>query len=225
MLSTLAGIALGGALVASASLKLARPQESTAAMSTFGFGTPLALRIAWTVAVAAEMVLGVGVALRDDRAAYAAAGLMLLFALTLGSALMRGAAGAPCACFGGGSRVSGWAIGRNLALAAAFAALPQAPDFLSSAGWLTLGLAVSLACAGLAVAVLALARKVGMLRMRLGPAADVWEAMAVPGAPYAIALERDGPWEQRAPSPTSLSSRASSPPPSDAATSADESRG
>ena len=262
MLSTLAGIALGGVLVASASLKLARPRESTAAMATFGFGTPLARRIAWTVAVAAELILGVGVALGDDRAAYAAAGLMLLFALTLGSALMRGAAGAPCACFGGGSKVSGWGIGRNLALAAAFAALPQVPDSLSADAWLTLGLAVALlACAGLAVAVLALAREVGMLRMRLGPAAaleiaeegpelggrtdlierfdferrtevglavfssegchlcqslepavdslrrepwlavevfregadvDVWEAMAVPGAPYAIALERDG---------------------------------
>ena len=262
MLSTLAGILLAGVLATSAVLKLARPRESTLAMRTFGFGSPASRRLAWAVAVVAELGLAVGVALGSDRAAYLAAGLMLLFALTLGGALMRGAAGAPCACFGGGSTVSGWAIGRNLLLAAAFAALPQVPDSLSTDGWLTIGLVVALlACAALAIVVLALAREIGMLRMRLGPAAaleiadegpelggrtalaerfeftrraelglavftsegchvcrslqpavdslrrepalvvevfeegadgDVWEALAIPGAPYAIAVERDG---------------------------------
>ena len=262
MVSAVAGILLGGILAASAAAKLARPRASTAAMRTFGFASPASRRLAWTVAVVAELTLAVGVALGDDRAAYAAAGLMLLFAATLGSALMRGAAGAPCACFGGGSTVSGWAIGRNLVLAAAFAALPQVPESISTDGWLAVGLvAALLACAAQAVAVLALAREVGMLRLRLGPAAaleiaeegpelggrtelvrrfdfdrraelglavftsegchvcrslepavaslrrepglavevfeegaeaEVWEGLAIPGAPYAIAIERDG---------------------------------
>ena len=42
----------------------------------------------------------------------------------MGSALMRGRAGAPCACFGARSTVSALAVLRNLALAAAFAVGP-----------------------------------------------------------------------------------------------------
>ena len=107
----------------SAASKLADARASTAAMATFGFATPASRRLAWTIAVAAEIVLALGVAAGDERAAYLAAALMLLFALTLGSALMRGQAGAPCACFGGGSQVSWIAIVRDLALAAAFVAV------------------------------------------------------------------------------------------------------
>lgn len=55
---------------------------------------------------------------------------MALFALTLGSAVMRGLAGCPCACFGGASKVGTGAIVLDLALAAGFAALPQVPDSL-----------------------------------------------------------------------------------------------
>ena len=111
---------LAGVLAWSAASKLADARNSTAAMATFGFETPASRRLAWTIAVAAETVLAVGVAAGSERAAYLAAALMLLFALTLGSALMRGQAGAPCACFGGGSQVGWVAIVRNLALAVAF---------------------------------------------------------------------------------------------------------
>jgi hypothetical protein len=89
-------------------------------MATFGFATPASRRLAWAIAVVAEIVLALGVAAGSERAAYLAAVLMLLFALTLGSALMRGQVGAPCACFGGGSRVSSFAIVWDLLLAAAF---------------------------------------------------------------------------------------------------------
>ena len=84
---------------------------------------------------------------------------------------MRGRAGAPCACFGARSTVGWPAVARNVVLAAAFAALPSLPEReLSTDEWLGLGLVVALlACAGLAVAVLALAREVGLLRLRLGP--------------------------------------------------------
>ncbi len=117
-------IALAAVLAFSAASKLADARGSTAAMATFGFSTPASRRVAWTVAVLAEAVLAAGVAAGSDRAAHLAAALMLLFALTLGSALMRGRAGAPCACFGAGSTVGAGAVVRDLLLAAAFAALP-----------------------------------------------------------------------------------------------------
>ncbi|MCB0865575.1 MAG: hypothetical protein KDB58_07685 [Solirubrobacterales bacterium] len=165
---------LAGVLVAAAGAKLARPRQATAAMATHGFRTPLTRRIAFAFVVAAELALAVGVALGSDDAAYGAALLMALFALTLGGEMLRGKAGEPCGCFGGDSRVGWGAIARNVVLAAAFAAVPSLPESLSLStdGWLALGLAVALlACAGLALAVLALAREVGMLRLRLGPEA------------------------------------------------------
>jgi hypothetical protein len=187
---------------------------------------------------------------------------MALFGASLVSALMQGRAGEPCGCFGGGSKVSALAVLRNALLAAAFAVTPSLPESLTTDEWLATGLVVALlACLALTVAVLALAREVGMLRLRLGPASaleiahegpevggrtslverfdfehrqelalavfssagchvcralepavdslrrepaltvevfeesadsDVWEALAIPGAPYAIALERNG---------------------------------
>ena len=123
--------------------------------------------------IGAELTLAVGVGAGSDLAAYLAAGLMALFGLLMIGVLLRGRAGAPCACFGARS-VVGWpAVGRNFALAAAFAALPMLPaSDLSTDQWLGLGLVVALlGCAGLAIAVLALAREVGMLRLRLGPQA------------------------------------------------------
>src|SRR5207247_10016373 len=101
------------------------------------------------------------------------AGLVAVFAAVLVGAILRGRAGAPCACFGSRSRVGWLSVARNVALAAAFAAIALLPhESLSTDQWLGLGLAVALiACVGLAVAVLALAREVGMLRLRLGPSA------------------------------------------------------
>jgi hypothetical protein len=160
-------------LIAAVVSKLVDPRRSAAAMATYGFESVRSQWGALVIVVAAESVLAVGVAIGSDTAAYAAAALMLLFAATLGSALMRGRAGAPCACFGAGSTVSGASIARNLVLAAGFAVLPSLPGGpLSTDQWLGLGLGLALLlCAALAVAVLALAREVGMLRLRLGPAA------------------------------------------------------
>jgi hypothetical protein len=120
-MEAMARVALAAVLAWSAASKLADARRSTAAMATFGFVTPGSRRIAWTIAVLAEAALAVGVAAGSDRAAWLAAALMLLFALTLVSALMRGRAGAPCACFGGGSVVGPRAVGRDLLLAAGFA--------------------------------------------------------------------------------------------------------
>src|SRR5262249_34271175 len=125
---------------------------------------------AWASLIAVELGLGVAVVLGSDAAAYLACGLMLLFAAVTAGAILRGRAGAPCACFGPRSQVS-WLAGlRHLALAAGFAAIPLVHwDALATDTWLGIGIGVALlACAGLAVAVLALAREVGMLRLQLG---------------------------------------------------------
>jgi Methylamine utilisation protein MauE len=158
-------------LVGSAVAKLAAPASSRAALGTFGIEAEWLRWMIWAGLVAVEIVLAVGVAAGLPAASYAAAGLMAAFALALGVALARGRGGAPCACFGSRSTVSAQSVGRNALLAAAFLVAPLIPSSsLNTDQWLGLGLgAALLACAGLALAVLALAREVGMLRLRLGP--------------------------------------------------------
>jgi Methylamine utilisation protein MauE len=160
------GIVLGGAALA----KLRAPGESIAALSSFGFEDGPVRPIAWAALIAVELALAVAVVLGSDAAAYAAAGLMALFAALTVAALLRGRAGAPCACFGPGSRVSWLAVLRNLALAAGFALIPSVDSIsIDTQGWMWIAIGIALAgCAGLAIAVLALAREVGMLRLRLG---------------------------------------------------------
>ena len=66
---------------------------------------------------------------------------MAIFAATMVGAILRGRAGAPCACFGARSTVGWPAVARNALLAAAFAALPALPEGeLSTDEWLGLGL-------------------------------------------------------------------------------------
>jgi hypothetical protein len=106
-------------------------------------------------------------------AAAAVAAWLLAGAGALAVALARGRAGAPCGCLGSASRVSRAAVGRNLAFAAAFAAVPSLPAGDPTAEtWLALGLGVALlAIAALTVAVLSVAREVAELRLRAGPQA------------------------------------------------------
>ncbi len=179
MVAAVVRLGMGATLVGAALLKLASPRSSVAALATFGFNDPTVRWAAWGSLICAELVLGAGVAAGSDTAAYLAAGLMAMFALLLLGALMRGRAGAPCACFGSRSHVSRLGALRNFAMAAGYAALPLLPEeSLSTDQWLGLGLgAALLACAGLAVAVLALAREVGMMRLRMGPAS----ALEIPG--------------------------------------------
>jgi uncharacterized membrane protein YphA (DoxX/SURF4 family) len=160
------GIVLAGAALA----KLVSPRASIDSMESFGFAGGPIRPIAWAGLIAVELGLAVAVALGSDAAAYAAAGLMLLFAALTAGAIMRGRAGTPCACFGPRSKVSWLGVLRNLGLAAGFAAIPAIDSAsLGTDTWLGIGVGVALlACAGLAVAVLALAREVGMLRLQLG---------------------------------------------------------
>jgi Methylamine utilisation protein MauE len=171
MLATIAGVVLGLVLLGSAGAKLAAPSGTRAALATFGLKSPRARESAWGGAVAVEALLGVGVALGIDAAAYAAAALMLAFAALLARALRAGRAGQPCGCLGARSRVSAAALVRTLMLAVAFALLPLVPDTDPSAEtWLAVGLGIALAAiAVLAVLLFALAREVGELRRALPP--------------------------------------------------------
>jgi len=164
-------LALAGVIGGAALLKLASPRTSAAALGTFGIDGAAMRWVAWGGLVAAELLLAAGVAAGSDEAALLAAAMLALFGLALIAAIQRGRAGAPCACFGARSTISWRAVGRNFALAAAFAVVPVLPtSTLTTDQWLGLGLGVALlACAGLLVAVLALAREVGLVRLRMGP--------------------------------------------------------
>ena len=171
MLAVAASLALALVLLASAGLKLSSGPGARAALATYGIRDETAAGVAWAALVAVEAGLAVGVGAGSRRAAWAAAGLFAAFTVAQATALMRGRAGAPCGCFGARGRISRASAGRAALLAAAFAVLPlldRRP--LSREEWLTLGLgAALLGVAGLTVAVLALAREVGMLRMAVAP--------------------------------------------------------
>ncbi len=171
MLEVVVRLVLGGVLAGASLAKLASPASSRAAMATFGIDGRRAQGGAWVLLIACELGLAAGVIAGSTEAAYLAAALMATFAATMVGAILRGRAGAPCACFGARSTVGWPAVARNAGLAVAFAALPALPTReLATDEWLGLGLVVALlACVALGVAVLALAREVGLLRLRLGP--------------------------------------------------------
>lgn len=164
---------LGAILAGAALLKLGAPRASRAALVTFGVRSEGARLAVWSGVVVAELAVAAGVIAGWALAAWIGAALELAFAVALVLAMRAGRAGAPCGCFGARSRVGPSGVARNLALAAALAAVPFFPDGdVSTQGWLALGLAVALlGVAGLAVALLALAREVGELRLALGPQA------------------------------------------------------
>lgn len=170
-MSTLASTWLALVLLISGCLKAWRRERTAAALATYAIPRPLRVP-ALTVLIAIELSLAVALLLEAAWAAAATAGLFALFVLAGGGALLAGRGGQPCACFGSESRLGWGSPARACALAALAGAL--APGWLPSAPssyerWLTVGLSLSLAAvAGLAVAVLALAREVGVLRMGMG---------------------------------------------------------
>ena len=164
---------LGGVLVGASAAKLASPRAGQAAMAGLGFGTPAARAVAFWTLILVESGLGVAVVAGSTEAAWLGAALMLVFALVMVGAILRGRAGEPCGCFGARSRIGWPGVARNLALAGGFIAVAMLDsETLSTDQWLGLGLVGALvACAGLGAATLALAREVGLLRLRVGPAA------------------------------------------------------
>jgi hypothetical protein len=170
--TTIVSIWLVLVLAVSAGLKAWRPRRSAAALATYGIAAAPLQRLALGLLVAVELALAAGLAAAASWAQAGAAALFGLFATATAAALLAGRAGRPCACFGSASRL-GWASPARaalLALVAAATALgiePSAPAGYDR--WLTLALSLALAAmAGLAVAVLALAREVGVLRLSAG---------------------------------------------------------
>jgi hypothetical protein len=174
-------LVLAAVLLGSAAAKLAAGERGRRALASYGLHGRRAAT-AWAVTIALEAVLGVAVAADVPGAAEAAAVLLALFTLLLVVAIARGRAGRPCGCFGSRSRIGWGAAVRSACLAAAFAALPFLSDAsLSTETWLGVGLAVALVgVAGLAVALLALAREVGELRLAVAPQA-------------ALSIDHEGP--------------------------------
>jgi hypothetical protein len=169
MLSVAVCLVLGLVLVVSAVLKLADRRGTEAALATYGIRTRASY--VWGALIAVEVGLGIAVAAGVDAAAYAAAVLMAGFAAAQGAALASGRGGRPCACFGARGRVSRGALNRTLLLAAALAVAPLLPRTEpTTEGWLAIGLGAALiGLVALGIAVLALAREVGMLRLSLDP--------------------------------------------------------
>jgi hypothetical protein len=175
-------VLLGALLLVAAAGKIRAGERARAALRSYGIASARARAALWAGTIAVEAGLGAAVAANAPGAAETAAGLMGLFALGLVWAIATGRAGKPCGCFGGRSRIGWPAVARAGLLAVAFAALPFLPDaHLSADAWLATGLVVALAAvAGLTVAVLALARELGELRMAVAPQA-------------ALSLEHEGP--------------------------------
>ena len=164
-------LVLAGVLAGAAFSKLASPSAGREALAGFGFESPLARTLGFWSLIAIEIGLAVGLVVGSTEAAVLGAGLMTMFGLVMAGAIARGRAGQPCGCFGARSRI-GWAgVARNFALAAGFVAVVALPsDDLTTDEWLGLGLVAALAAsAALGAMVLALAREVGLLRMRVGP--------------------------------------------------------
>jgi hypothetical protein len=168
-------------LLAAAAAKARSGRDGRDALRSYGLEDARLRAGAWAATIAAETALAVAVAM-DVGAALAAGALFLVFALAQLVAIARGRAGAPCGCFGARSRLGAWSVGRAAALAAASFALPFLPRAeLSTDAWLGVGLGVALVgLLGLGVAVFALARELGELRLAVAPQA-------------ALSLDHEGP--------------------------------
>jgi hypothetical protein len=158
-------------LGATASLKAWRTDQAAAALATYGVRSARGQRLTVWALISAELTLAGALLVGVPWAAGAIAGLFLGFAVITLAALLAGRGGRPCACFGTSARL-GWSTPlRALALAGAAAAialgwLPDAPS--GYARWLTVSLSVGAAAiVVLGLAVLALAREVGVLRLGL----------------------------------------------------------
>lgn len=184
-MTSIVSIWLGLALAGSAGLKAWSRRRSAAALATYGIGGAVRQRVALWLLVGCELVLATALLAGLGWAPAAAGALFAGFAAVTAAALLAGRGGRPCACFGGASRL-GWSSPlRAAALAAAagvdaLGVLPNAPGGYDR--WLTLGLSLSLAALGaLAVALLALAREVGVLRL------------SAAGGRGALEIESEGP--------------------------------
>jgi hypothetical protein len=178
----LLSFALAGVLLASAAGKARAGRAGRDALRSYGLGDAPARAAVWASTIAVEAGLAIAVAAGVPWAAAAAGGLLTVFTLILAVAILQGRSGRPCGCFGSRSRIGRPAAGRTALLAVAFTALAFVPDYRpSTQAWLAAGLVVALAgLAALGIAVLALARELGELRLAVAPQA-------------ALSLDHEGP--------------------------------
>jgi hypothetical protein len=171
MPAVVASIVLALVLATAAALKLTSGPAGRAALATYGIHDETLAGVAWAALGALEAGLAIGVVTGAQGADYAAAALFAAFTGAQSAALIKGRAGAPCGCFGARGRISRASAGRAALLAVAFALLPlldRRP--LTTDEWLGIGLGFALAgVIALGVAVLALARELGSLKMSIGP--------------------------------------------------------
>jgi hypothetical protein len=182
---TVAGLlrfVLAAVLLVAAAGKLRAGGSARAALGSYGISRPWVRTALWAGTIAAETTIAVALAFDVTGAAAAGATLFGVFTLVLVGAIARGNGGAPCGCFGGRSRIGWLVVARSALLCAAFVALPFLPEMRPSTdAWLAVGLVAALAgVAALGVAVLALARELGELRLAIAPQA-------------ALSLEHEGP--------------------------------
>lgn len=164
---------LAAVLLVSAGAKLAAGRSGRKALRSYGIESTGAQDAVWAGVIVAETALALGLAADVSGAAEAAGALLAVFAGTLAVAVLRGRSGAPCGCFGGRSRIGWPAVARTLFLAAVAAVVAFAPDTTPSReAWLAAGLVVALVgLTALGIAVLALARELGELRLAVAPQA------------------------------------------------------
>jgi hypothetical protein len=150
-------------------LKAWQREQAAAALATYGIDGERLQRGVLLVLIAVELALAAALTAGAPWAPGAVAALFLTFAVVALAALLAGRRGRPCACFGGASRLGWWSPISSLALAlmGTAVALRWLPDASSRYDrWLTAALSLTLvAVLLLGVAVLALAREVGVLRL------------------------------------------------------------
>ncbi|MDX6508246.1 MAG: hypothetical protein QOG06_2890 [Gaiellaceae bacterium] len=175
-------IVLSTVLLAAAAGKARAGGSGREALRSFGLEDRRVRAAAWGGAIVAETALAVAVALDVSGAALAAAALLASFAVAHVVAIAHGRAGAPCGCFDARSRIGRASVLRAGGLAAAFAALPFLPNTNPSTdAWLAIGVGVAFfGLVALGIAVLALARELGELRLAVAPQA-------------ALSLDHEGP--------------------------------
>ena len=173
---------LAAVLLGAASAKLLSGRAGRDALRSYGLRDERARAAVWASTIAVEAALAVGVAVGLPWVAAAAAALFGTFASILALAVLRGLSGKPCGCFGSHSRIGWPAVTRAALLAAGFAVVAFLPGYEpSTEAWLAAGLSVSLVGLGvLGVAVLALARELGELRLAVAPQA-------------ALSIDHEGP--------------------------------
>jgi hypothetical protein len=186
-------------LLASAGAKLWRRSAAAAGLASYGVSGPQMQHVVLGVLVSVELALAASLAGTAAWALPAAAALFGLFAVATLAALLAGRRDQPCVCFGVGSRLSSWTLLRALLLALLAVAvdrwLPEAPA--GAVRWLTAGLALCIgAVVALAIALLALAREVGVLRLGIGSrgALEIADEGPALGTPQSWALML--PWDR-----------------------------